>query len=98
MENAKFHTATAISTVMLELRAKRTPQPPSSPDVCPSDFLLFGWLKGKLQQRQLTDAHQLFGTVDEILTSLSVDTIEEVFRNWIHRPERLIEVNGHDVR
>jgi hypothetical protein len=43
--------------------------------------LLIGWLKGKLQQRQLTDPDQLFDAVNEILTALSVDIIEDVFRN-----------------
>jgi hypothetical protein len=56
-------------------------------------LLLFGWLKGKLHQRQLTDADQFFDPVDEILTSLSVDTIEDVFRNWIHRLQQVIELN-----
>jgi hypothetical protein len=70
---------------------------PYSPDICPSDFFLFGWLKGKLQQGQLTDADQLCDTVDGIFASLSVDTIEDVFRNWIHWLERVIEFNGDDI-
>jgi hypothetical protein len=37
-------------------------------------------------------------TVDGIFTSLSVDTIEEMFRNWIHRLEQMIELNGNSIR
>jgi hypothetical protein len=76
MDNAKIDTARAVLPVRLDLRLMKTPQPPSSPDICPSDFFLFGWLKGKPQP-----------LINEIFASLSVDTIEDVFRNWIHRLE-----------
>jgi hypothetical protein len=70
---------------------------PHSPNICSSDFFLFGWFTVKLLQRQLTDADQLFDAVDEIVTSLSIETIEDVFQNWIHRTERVIELNGDYV-
>jgi hypothetical protein len=46
---------------------------------------------------ELTDADQLFDAVDEIFTSLPVATIGEVFRNWIHRLEQVIELNDYFV-
>jgi transposase len=49
IDKAKVHTAKVISSSMPDLRLKRTFQPPYSPDISPSDFFLFGWLKGKLQ-------------------------------------------------
>jgi histone-lysine N-methyltransferase SETMAR len=97
MDSTKVHTAAAILTVVPDFRLKRIPHRPYSPDICPSDFFLFGWFKGKLQQRQLTDADQLFIALDEILSSISVDPIEDVFRNWIHWLERVIELNGRYV-
>jgi hypothetical protein len=48
MDNAKVHTAKVVSSVMPDLRLKRTLQPPYSPDSCPLDLFLFDWLKGKL--------------------------------------------------
>jgi hypothetical protein len=68
----------------------------NSLEICPPDFFLFGWLHGKLQQRPGC-VNKLFTAVDEILTSLSVDTIEDVFRNWIHPLKRVIELNGDSV-
>jgi hypothetical protein len=85
MGNAKVYTAKVVSSVMPCLRLKSTPQPPYSPDICPSDFFLFGWLKGKLQLKQFPDVDQLFEGIDEIFSSLSADMIKGVFRNWIHR-------------
>jgi hypothetical protein len=86
MDNAKVHTAKVVSSVLPDLRLKRTPQPSCSPDICLSDFFFFGWLKGKLQQQQYKDPGQLFQAVDEIFNSLSVGMIEDVFEtgfiNW----------------
>jgi hypothetical protein len=69
-----------------------------SADVCLSDFFLSDWLKGQLQHRQLTDADQLFDAGNDIFTSLSIATIEDVFRNWIHPLEQMIEFNGDPAR
>jgi hypothetical protein len=45
MDNPKVHTAKVVSSIMLDLRLKRTSRPPYSPEICPSGFFLFGWLK-----------------------------------------------------
>jgi histone-lysine N-methyltransferase SETMAR len=42
MDNAKVHTATATQGKLDVSGFKRTPQPPYSPDIAPSDFSLFG--------------------------------------------------------
>jgi hypothetical protein len=86
-----------ISSVMPDLRLKRTLQPPYSPDICPSDFFLFGWLKGKLQQ-QFTDPGQLFEAIGEIFSSLSVDMIENAFQNWIRLLIQVIASDGDDIQ
>jgi hypothetical protein len=36
-------------------RFKHTPQPPYSPDIAPSNFFLFGWLKIQLEQRKYNE-------------------------------------------
>jgi hypothetical protein len=60
--------------------------------------LLPFWLVQRgLQQRQLTDADQLFDAINEIFASLSVGTIEDVFRNRIHRLQQVIELAGDSV-
>jgi hypothetical protein len=94
MDNTKVHTAKMVSSAMPDLGLKRTPQPPYSPNICPSDFFLFSCRKGKLEQ-QFTDPDQLSETVDEIFSSLWVDTIEDMFRNWIHRLVQVIASDDH---
>jgi hypothetical protein len=53
MDNAKVHTAKVVSSVMPNLRLRSTPQPLRSPDICPSGFFLFGWLKGSWKNSNL---------------------------------------------
>jgi hypothetical protein len=87
----------SASSGMPYLRLKKTPQPPYSLDICPSYFLLFGWLKGKVQQ-QFTDPNQLYEATEEIFSSLSFGMIEDVFRNWIHRLMQVITSDGNYIQ
>jgi uncharacterized membrane protein YsdA (DUF1294 family) len=73
----------------MDSRAHGQRKGPYSPDICPSDFFLFGWSKEKLQQRQFRDPEQLFEAVDEFFGSFSVDMIEDVFRNRLDRLYKL---------
>jgi hypothetical protein len=66
---------------MEELRIKRVAHPPFSPDIAPSDFFLFGWLKGELFSQPVSEINGLFEIVEEILNTLTPDTIARVFAN-----------------
>jgi hypothetical protein len=70
---------------MEELRFKRVHHPYFSLDIAPSDFFLFGWLKGEFSSRQVSEFNGLFEIVDEILKTLTPDTIARIFGNWIER-------------
>jgi hypothetical protein len=48
---------------MEELRLKRVAHPPFSPDIVPSDFFLFGWLKDELSSRPVSEINRLFAIV-----------------------------------
>jgi len=97
MDNARPHTAVLIFERLRSLRLRRAPQPPYSPDLAPSDFFLFGWLKGKLAKRKYRTEDELFEAVDEILGTLTVEKIQEVFQNWIERLDQVIATNGDYV-
>jgi hypothetical protein len=66
---------------MEELRIKRLPHPHFGLDIAPSDFFLFGWLKGELSSQQVSEINWLFEIVDEILSTLTPETIARVFGN-----------------
>jgi hypothetical protein len=82
---------------MEELRLKRVPHPPFRLDITPSDFFLFGRLKGELSSRQISETNGLFEIVDEILITLTPDTIARLFGNWIKRLTKVFNANGDYV-
>jgi hypothetical protein len=73
MDNARLHTARAAQEKLGVSGFKRAPQPPHSPDIAPSNFFLFGWLKTQLEWREYNGEDELYEIVDEILIGLSID-------------------------
>jgi hypothetical protein len=59
-----------------------------SADLAPSDFYLFGYLKGRLAKCQGTKKEELFRNVTEIPDSISEEEFIQVFLNWIRRLEQ----------
>jgi histone-lysine N-methyltransferase SETMAR len=49
-DNAPSPTATMTIATLSELGMNQMPRPPYSPDIAPSDFFLFGYLKDRLQE------------------------------------------------
>jgi hypothetical protein len=97
MDNARVHTARATQEKSDFSRFKRTPQPLYRPNIAPSDFFLFDWLKTQLERREYKGEDELYKAVDEILTDLSIKMTETVFVDWMNRPQRLIDGNGDYV-
>jgi hypothetical protein len=79
---------------MEELGIKGVVHPPFGLDIAPSDFFLFGWLKGELSSRPVSEINGLFEIVEEILSIFTPDTIARVFANWIERLKQVIDTNG----
>jgi histone-lysine N-methyltransferase SETMAR len=97
MDNARAHMARTTQETSDISRFKCTPQPPYGPDIAPSDFFLFGWLKTQLERREYNGEDELYEVVDEIFTSLSIEMIEAVFVDRMNRLRRLIDGNGDYV-
>ena len=80
---------------MDELGLLRLPHPPYSPDLAPSDFFLFGFLKNKLMGYNFNSEEELLSKSYNILKKISRITLEEVFDEWIDRLKLCIELEGH---
>jgi hypothetical protein len=65
----------------------RLHHPPYSPDMCPSDFYLFGKVKGVPIRQEIPDKISLLDAVTEILNRTPTDELQRVFRSWIERVE-----------
>lgn len=72
---------------------KRAPQPPYSPDIAPSDFFLFRYIKSKLNGQHFDSVKSLLKEVQEILSEISKDTLKKVFEDWERRLNEVINRN-----
>ena len=77
-----------------ELGLKRLDSPPYSPDLAPSDFFLFGYLKRKIEGYELNDENQLFEKVSETLYSIPNQLFVAAYEEWIIRLETDMNSDG----
>jgi len=77
---------------------EKTPHPPFSPEIAPSDFYLFGYLKQTMAGQQYENPDQLYLAVDEILSEIPKDTLIGVFQTWERRSMEVIRSNGEYIR
>jgi hypothetical protein len=76
---------------------KRAPHPPYSPDLAPSDFYLFAYVKHQLQGHEFTEGAELVSAISEILNQIPTDTLIDAFDDWMRRRQRWIDINGEYV-
>jgi hypothetical protein len=53
-----------------------------SPDLIPSDFFLFAYVKGKLIGYRVETASELFVRIRVILAEIAWETLNAVFLEW----------------
>jgi hypothetical protein len=61
-------------------RMKQTAHPPYSPDLVPSDFFLFGYVKGKLMEYRAETPSELLVRIQVIQAEIPRETLNAVFR------------------
>jgi hypothetical protein len=93
-DNAPAHTATTTKALLKTTRAVVIPQPPYSPDIAPSDFFLFGYLKGQIRGRKCETGKDILKVIGEIMGKITRAKRIEVFRDWIWRLESVIASGG----
>jgi hypothetical protein len=72
-ENARPHTVKLLIHYYNENRMKSAPHPPCSPDLAPSDFYLFGYVKICLAGLSFEDADQLLAALEGFLEGIESD-------------------------
>lgn len=63
----------------------RTPHPPFSPDLAPSNFYLFGKMKDKAKGVHFKDEEELILTIQEKFQKIPKDELLAVFNGWMKR-------------
>lgn len=85
LDNCRVHNSKVSMKKINELGFSRAPHPPYSPDLAPSDFYLFGYIKNRLKGKRFKSRDDLKEEIFEILRSISIEKRKSVFEEWIHR-------------
>jgi transposase len=94
LENSPMHTSRAVLETMASIPVQLAPHPPYSPDLAPSDFFLFGHLKGKMIGREFDSPDALIAWIKATFEALPKPGLEQVFEEWIRRVEQCIDNEG----
>ena len=94
IDNCSVHNSMATENFINKSHFKRAPHPPYSPDIAPSDFFLFGFIKDKLKGNSFNKPDEVFEAVNEILAKISHETLIKVFKEWESRCKWVVQHNG----
>jgi transposase len=68
-DNASPHRSRATQAFLQENDLDILPAPAYSPDLAPSDFFLFGYLKGELKGKVFLNAESLKAEIDKLVNT-----------------------------
>jgi histone-lysine N-methyltransferase SETMAR len=94
MDNAPAHNSRRSQERIEATKAKRLPHPAYSPDLAPSDFFLFGYLKEKLTDISCTNRDELKSAIVSLFEEIDKDVLTAVFESWITRVKWVIQKQG----
>jgi hypothetical protein len=98
VHNAQPRTSQASVDYIDRHKFVRVHHPPYSPDLAPTDFYLFEYMKGKLALCHGTTKEEFFGSVTEILDSIPEEELVQVFLNSTTRLEQVISTDGEEIK
>jgi len=94
MDNARPHL---IPDKLHQVGLKRIPHPAYSPDLSPSDFFIFGYMKHQLQGHSFGTREELFDAVQRILYEIPKETLIAAYTSWIKRLSICISTHGEYI-
>ena len=92
LENARPHVKDVVIHYLQEEKIKLMVHPPYSPNLAPSDFWLFSYLKHRLDT--YPDATSLTKAITKELNSIPMGEYQKTFHKWIERMKLCIEHHG----
>jgi hypothetical protein len=78
-DNTVPHNSARSQASIRDYGFHRIPQPPSSPDLAPSEFYLFGTVKRQLENRELVAPGDLLRAILQILARIPREELMDVF-------------------
>jgi histone-lysine N-methyltransferase SETMAR len=84
-DNASPHKSHLTSSFLETYGIKSLAAPAYSPDLAPSDFFLFGYMKSLLKGTVFANEDDLKEAIDSILRNISSEILRRSFLNWKKR-------------
>ena len=97
IDNSRVHRSNEVKNFMQQNHLKNAPQPPYSPDLAPSDFYLFGYLKQKLKEIEFSSVDELKQWIIDEFSRIEYTKLLEVFFEWERRLQTCISTNGEYI-
>jgi transposase len=97
MDNATPHRAKLTKSCFKARRICEADHPPYSPDLAPSDFYLFGKLKGQMVGSEFESTEDLLATIRGLTNAISREERETVFQEWERRLGECIRIGREYV-
>ena len=91
-DNARPHIHFSVKKYIKSKQFIIIDHPPYSPDLAPSDFWFFDYIKERLTSNP--DANSLMKQITGIVNSIPKEEYEKTFQKWIERMELCIQNNG----
>jgi histone-lysine N-methyltransferase SETMAR len=80
-DNARAHSAQKCRTFCEENGLRLAHHPPYSPDLAPSDFFLFSYVKERLKGMVFPSYEELLDAIGEVATGVESETLITVFEH-----------------
>jgi histone-lysine N-methyltransferase SETMAR len=93
-DNAKDHTAQKRRTFCEENGLRLALHSPYSPDLAPSDFFLFDYVKERLEGILFPSYEELLDVITEVVTGIESEILTSMFEHWMERLEWVSKKNG----
>jgi hypothetical protein len=94
MDNSMCHNARRTSLELEHDKIERAPHPAYTPDTSPCNFWLFGFLKEKLKEQELSTSDEINEKITTIWNDVTFEELQSVFSEWIQRVTWVIEHRG----
>jgi histone-lysine N-methyltransferase SETMAR len=90
MDNSPIHKFSAVTERMISLRLALEPYPPYSPDLTPSDFFFFGYLKEKMLGINFGSPKELIYWIQLTCEAIPRHVLDKLFESWLRRVQDYI--------
>ena len=94
-DNARPHISHDTNAAVDELFKCSLKHPPYSPDLAPSDFFLFCYLKSALVGTRVDTEQQLKNEITKTFKTITKQMKMKVFEEWKRRLEEVVESSGN---